>query len=184
MQFLRSALLCSLCLAAGAASAQFYRVASESRDAASGFVSTEYLMIHAATKDCVEFGYRNQEWRDDLVGKWIARNAGYLRASRAYTRRRFDELETDTSKDGRLKAEDQVLRVVYTDALIASNTLLHGRGSDQTCKRFTRFVEDGSLDFAKSPKLAAELADLLASATPYVDAADEKTDPLSLTVRK
>jgi hypothetical protein len=170
--------------AADAAGPPLLLVARESRDAAAGFVSTQYFVVHGATKDCVDSGFRKEEWRKDLIESWIASNSDYLRASRAYTRRRFGELDAEIGSEGRRKAESQVLRTVYADSLKASNTLLHGSGDEATCRRLDELVRGGALDIAQSSKLTTELADLLESAKPYVDPDDGGTMPLMLSVLK
>lgn len=157
---LNAALACLIALSSQAASSQEVAgIASESRDAASGFIGSMNFTVGRIARDCLADLGRT-ETPQQFAESWQQRNTKYVVAAAEYIQARFKEATAkgDDTKNRLLEELASVRRTAEADL----KGLYDKHGKDATCKRMTALIDGGAYDITPGVPMFKELEALSA----------------------
>jgi hypothetical protein len=151
-------LLCALSTSAFSQSKE--RVASESRDAAVGYIGTMNFIVGRIGRDCLTVLERT-ETPQQFAGSWQQRNAKYIVAVEKYMQRRLDE----ALAEGGEKKRDAVLRdvtsVASTNGEATVRSWLESGDKQTACKRAVLLVDNEAMDITLRSPMFSDIQALL-----------------------
>lgn len=135
--------------------------ASESRDAATGYVGTITYIVGRIASECLQPMGRTQT-AQQFVASWQQRNARYVLPAAAYLQKRVQEAVAT----GGQAAQETILRELRSGAQSSGEPVIRGwfekDGKEAACKRAVGLIEAGGLDIGPSAPLYTELESLAA----------------------
>jgi hypothetical protein len=149
MRHRRLALLPAILLAQAAFAQQPAPVTSESRDAASAYISTGNYIVARIGDECLALVGRTESPRD-FVANWQQRNAPYVTASSKYMEARVAEAQASGGPQRREAVLRELRAAVQSGGQAAMRKLFDGPRED-SCMRAVTLVDAGALDI--SPKV-------------------------------
>lgn len=156
----RSILLACLLFPALAGAQTQGRVASESRDAATGYIFTENFTVGRYARDCFGILARTDTPKD-FVALWQKRNAAYYSAAVTYINRRLIEAEGLGGVEARNNVASALNAAIARDGAGAVSDAFKKGERQEVCKKMIGLIESGAFDIGPTSPMYAELRALV-----------------------
>lgn len=147
LRTLRHAVLLAALLAAPGWAQQPASASSDSRDAASGFISTANFIVGRIGRECLAVVGRGES-PQQFVGQWQQRNARYVAASARYMELRLEEVAAAGGAQQREAFLRQLRGAVQGNGEQVVRSWLHHGSREEGCMRAVTLVDTGALDIS------------------------------------
>jgi hypothetical protein len=124
--------------------------ASESRDAATAYVSTGNFIVGRLANECLALVGRNESPRQ-FVTQWQQRNARFVMASAKYVEKRLEEAAASGGPEQREAILRELRAAVQSNGESAVRSWLGNGRKEESCMRAITLLDTGALDI--SPKV-------------------------------
>lgn len=136
------------------------RIASESRDAATGYILTQNFVVGRTARDCFDILGRTDTPKD-FVALWQKRNAAYFSAAVTYINRRLVEAEKLGGVEARNNVASALNAAIARDGVGAVSDAFKKGEKQEVCKKMIGLMESAAFDIGPSSPMYAELRALV-----------------------
>jgi hypothetical protein len=160
MQFPRLAVLLCAFAACAASAQQGTSFITQSRDAASVYVSTGNLVVARLARECLALVGRSEP-PQQFVTDWQQRNARFVAASAKYLDKRVEDAAASGGPDRRNAILRELRVAVQGGAESEVRSLLESSRKEEACMRAVTLLDAHALDISPKARMYPELEALV-----------------------